>query len=66
MQTFQNKEYGTQWMRRGSWHAHVNGDLIIPDVTTEIKHLFTEHEARLHEHTNVEAIQILDNSSTRT
>jgi hypothetical protein len=31
-------------------------------VTAEIKRTAKKHEDRLHQHTNVEAIQLLDNS----
>jgi hypothetical protein len=49
------------------WYARNNDihrDLGIRMVSAEIKRIAKKHEDRLHQHTNVEAIQLLDNEST--
>lgn len=46
-------------------NGDVHRDLVITGVATELKHFPAKHEARLHEHIDLEAIQLLDNSSTR-
>jgi hypothetical protein len=49
------------------WYARnsdIHGDLGIRMVTAEIKRLVKKHEDRLHQHTNVEVTQLLDNERT--
>ena len=46
-------------------NSDIHRDLGIPDVATEIQRFAAKHEARLHQHVNIEAIQLLNNSSIR-
>jgi hypothetical protein len=49
------------------WYARnsdIHRDLGIRMVTAEIKRPDKKHEDRLHQHTNAEAIQLLDNERT--
>lgn len=63
IQTFQNKVLrnivGAPWYARNS---DIHRDLGIKTVLEEIKNFAQKHETRLHEHVNVEAIQLLDNT----
>jgi hypothetical protein len=48
------------------WYARnsdIHRDLGVRMVTAEIKKTAKKHEDRLHQHTNVEAIQLLDNGT---
>lgn len=57
IQTFQNKTLRN--IVNAPWLAR-NSDLGIDNIATVIKRLAAKHEARLHQHVNVEAIQLLD------
>jgi hypothetical protein len=63
IQQFQNKvlrgTVNAPWYTRNS---DIHRDLSVRMVTAEIKRTAKKHEDRLHEHTNVEAIQLPDNS----
>jgi hypothetical protein len=63
IQRFQNKILmgivNVPWYARNS---DIHRDLGFRMVTAEIKTTAKKHEDRLHQHTNVEAIQLLDNS----
>lgn len=65
IQTFQNRVLrnmvSAPWYIRNS---DLHRDLRIPDVASEIKRFAAKHESRLHQHINVEAIQLLDNTNT--
>jgi ribosome-associated translation inhibitor RaiA len=43
-------------------NSDLHRDLAIDTVDKEIKRFARKHEDRLHQHTNVEALQLLDNS----
>jgi hypothetical protein len=62
IQTFQNKVLrnmvNAPWFVRNS---DLHRDLGIPMVKAEIKRLAGKHEDRLHQHINIEALQLLDN-----
>lgn len=64
IQTFQNKVLrnmvGAPWYVRNS---DLHRDLGIPEVAAEIGRFATKHESRLHQHTNAEAIQLLNNEN---
>jgi hypothetical protein len=65
IQTFQNKVL--RGIVNAPWYARnsdIHRDLGIKMVTAEIKRTAKKHEHRLHQHTNVEAIQLLDNNRT--
>lgn len=62
IQTFQNKVLRN--MVNAPWYVRNNDlhrDLAIPTVKEEIKKYAGRHEARLHQHVNAEALQLLDN-----
>lgn len=62
IQTFQNKVLRN--MVNAPWYVRnsdIHRDLGIPYVTSEIQRFAGKHEARLHKHVNLEAIQLLDN-----
>jgi hypothetical protein len=63
IQRFQNKVLGNiinvPWYVRNS---DLHRDMEIDTVDKEIKRLTRKREDRLHQHTNVEALQLLDNS----
>ena len=64
IQTFQNKVL--QNMVNAPWYVRnsdLHRDLGIPDIVGEIKRFATKYESRLHQHTNVEAIQFLNNET---
>ena len=44
-------------------NTDLHRDLNMEMVTTAIRPFARKHEARLHQHVNVEAIQVLDNSA---
>lgn len=62
IQRFQNKVLrnivNAPWVAR---NADLHRDLNIDFMTNEIKRHAQTHETRLHQHVNVEAIQLLDN-----
>lgn len=63
IQTFQNKVLRN--IVSAPWYARnrdIHRDLGIKTVLEEIKNIAQKHETRLHEHVNVEAIQLLDNA----
>ena len=66
IQRFQNKVLrnivNAPWYCRNS---DIHRDLGINDVATEINRFAQKHEARLHQHVNVEAIQLLDQGHHR-
>jgi hypothetical protein len=45
-------------------NSDLDRDLDIDHADKEIKRFARKHEDRLHQHTNVEALQLLDNSDT--
>lgn len=60
IKTLQNKvlrNIVAPWLVRNS---DLPRELGSQDVASEIKRLLTKHEARLHQHVNVEAVQFLD------
>ena len=63
IQTFQNKVLrnivNAPWYCRNS---DIHRDLGIPTVAEEVKACAAKHETRLHDHVNVEALQLLDSS----
>jgi hypothetical protein len=65
MQKFQNKvlrrTVNATWYPRNS---DIHTDLGIRTVTADINRTAKKHDDRLHQHTNVEAIQLLDNERT--
>lgn len=64
IQTFQNKVLRN--MVNAPWYVRnqdIHRDLGIPMVTEEIKRFAGKHEARLHQHVNAEALQLLDNQN---
>jgi hypothetical protein len=65
IQQFQNKALreivNAPWYSRNS---DIHRDLDIRMVTAEIKSTAKKHEDWLHQHTNVEGIQLLDNERT--
>jgi hypothetical protein len=65
IQTFQNKVLrgivNAHWYVRNS---NFHRDFGVRMVTAEIKRTAKKHEDRLHQHTNVEAIQLLDSNRT--
>jgi hypothetical protein len=65
IQTFQNKVVrgivnALSYVRNGDIHR----DLSVRMVTAEIERTAKKHEDRVHQHNNVEAIQLLDNNRT--
>ncbi len=64
IQNFQNKVLrnivNAPWYIRNS---DIHRDLKVEDVATEIKKFARSHEKRLHNHVNVEAIQLLDTTT---
>jgi hypothetical protein len=42
-------------------YTDVHRDLQVDEVSSEIEKVAQEHEGRLHQHENAEAIQLLDN-----
>lgn len=64
IQTFQNKVLRN--MVNAPWYVRnqdIHRDLDIPMVAEEIKRFAGKHEARLHQHVNAEALQLLDNQN---
>jgi hypothetical protein len=63
IQRFQNKVlrniFDAPWYMRNS---NLHGDLEIDTVDKEMKRFAWKHEDQLHQHTNVEALQLLDSS----
>ena len=62
IQRFQNKVLrgvNAPWYIR---NKDLHRDLAVPLVADEIRNYAKKHEERLHQHVNVEAIQLLDNS----
>jgi hypothetical protein len=62
IQQFQNEVL--RGIVNAPWYArngNIHRDLGVRMVTAEIKRTAKKHEDRLHQHTNVEAIQLLDN-----
>lgn len=66
IQTFQNKVLrnivNAPWYIR---NRDLHRDLGVPYVSSEIRRFAAKHEMRLHEHVNLEAIQLLDNHNQR-
>jgi hypothetical protein len=64
IQRFQNKVLrdivNAPWYVR---NVNLHRDLNMEMVTTAIRRFARNHEARLHQHVNVEAIQLLDNNA---
>ena len=64
IQRFQNKVLrdivNAPWYIR---NTDLHRDLSMEMVTAVIRRFARKHEARLHQHVNVEAIQLLDNSA---
>ena len=64
IQRFQNKVLreivNAPWYIR---NTDLHRDLNMENVRTAIRRFARKHEARLHQHVNVEAIQLLDNSA---